>query len=158
MDQRACQHHALVHAAGELPWVGIFKAMQAHHEEYPYETVESRIVQTADAISGARPGARRDNVENYLKRLGDLEATATSFPGIEKAYALQAGRDALSQAQAEWDKFAEKNAVEPLPTVLESYRERLRADEEKADAQKRAVLALEELESNVNLLVQLTAS
>ncbi|MEK7646202.1 MAG: ribonuclease Y [Patescibacteria group bacterium] len=71
----------------------IIKAMQAHHEEYPYETVESRIVQTADAISGARPGARRDNVENYLKRLGDLEATANSFPGIEKAYALQAGRE-----------------------------------------------------------------
>lgn len=71
----------------------IIKAMQAHHEEYPYETVESRIVQTADAISGARPGARRDNIENYLKRLGDLEATANSFPGIEKAYALQAGRE-----------------------------------------------------------------
>ncbi len=71
----------------------IVKAMQAHHEEYPYETVESRIVQTADAISGARPGARRDNVENYLKRLGDLEALANSFPGIEKSYALQAGRE-----------------------------------------------------------------
>jgi ribonuclease Y len=71
----------------------IVKAMQAHHEEYPYETVESRIVQTADAISGARPGARRDNIENYLKRLGDLEATANSFPGIDKAYALQAGRE-----------------------------------------------------------------
>ncbi len=71
----------------------IVKAMQAHHEEYPYETVESRIVQTADAISGARPGARRDNIENYLKRLGDLEATANSFPGIEKSYALQAGRE-----------------------------------------------------------------
>jgi ribonuclease Y len=71
----------------------VIKAMQSHHEEYPYETVESRIVQTADAISGSRPGARRDNVENYLKRLGDLEALATSFPGIEKAYALQAGRE-----------------------------------------------------------------
>jgi ribonuclease Y len=71
----------------------VIKAMQAHHEEYPYETIESRIVQTADAISGARPGARRDNVENYLKRLGDLEATANSFPGIEKSYALQAGRE-----------------------------------------------------------------
>ncbi len=71
----------------------VIKAMQAHHEEYPYETVESRIVQTADAISGARPGARRDNVDNYLKRLGDLEAIANSFPGIEKSYALQAGRE-----------------------------------------------------------------
>lgn len=71
----------------------VVKAMQAHHEEYPYETVESIIVQTADAISGARPGARRDSVENYLKRLQDLEAIATNFKGVEKAYALQAGRE-----------------------------------------------------------------
>lgn len=71
----------------------IVKAMQAHHEEYPYETVESRIVQTADAVSGARPGARHDSIENYLKRLGDLEAIANSFPGVEKSYALQAGRE-----------------------------------------------------------------
>ncbi len=71
----------------------IIKAMQAHHEEYPYETLESMIVQSADAISGGRPGARRDSVENYLKRLGDLEAVATSFKGVEKAYALQAGRE-----------------------------------------------------------------
>ena len=79
----------------------VIKAMQAHHEEYPYETIESRIVQTADAISGARPGARRDNVENYLKRLGDLEAIATSFKGIEKAYALQAGREIRVFVKAE---------------------------------------------------------
>ena len=71
----------------------IIKAMQAHHEEYPYETIESIIVQCADAISGSRPGARSDSVENYLKRLADLEATATSFRGVEKAYALQAGRE-----------------------------------------------------------------
>lgn len=71
----------------------IVKAMQAHHEEYPYETVESRIVQTADAISGARPGARHDSIENYLKRLGDLEAIANGFTGVEKSYALQAGRE-----------------------------------------------------------------
>jgi len=71
----------------------IIKAMQAHHEEYPYETIESVIVQVADAISGGRPGARRDSVENYLKRLEDLEGIATSFEGVEKAYALQAGRE-----------------------------------------------------------------
>ena len=69
----------------------IIQAMQSHHEEYPYETIESIIVQTADAISGGRPGARRDSVENYLKRLHDLEAIANSFPGVEKSYALQAG-------------------------------------------------------------------
>lgn len=71
----------------------IIQAMQSHHEEYPYETVESIIVQTADAISGGRPGARRDTVENYLKRLHDLEGIANSFPGVEKSYALQAGRE-----------------------------------------------------------------
>jgi len=71
----------------------IIKAMQAHHGEYPYETVESVIVQIADAISGARPGARRDTAERYLKRLEDLEAIALSFDGVEKAYALQAGRE-----------------------------------------------------------------
>lgn len=71
----------------------IIQAMQSHHEEYPYETLESIIVQTADAISGGRPGARRDSVENYLKRLGDLEAIANSFEGIEKSYAIQAGRE-----------------------------------------------------------------
>jgi ribonucrease Y len=71
----------------------IIKAMQAHHEEYPFETVESVIVYIADAISGSRPGARRDTLENYLKRLSDLEAIANSFEGIEKSYALQAGRE-----------------------------------------------------------------
>lgn len=71
----------------------IIQAMQSHHEEYPYETVESIIVQVADAISAGRPGARRDSVENYIKRLGDLEAIANGFPGIEKAYAIAAGRE-----------------------------------------------------------------
>jgi ribonuclease Y len=71
----------------------IIQAMQAHHEEYPYETTESIIVQVADAISGGRPGARRDSVENYIKRLQELEAIAMSFPGVEKAYAIQAGRE-----------------------------------------------------------------
>ncbi|MDE2079358.1 MAG: ribonuclease Y [Patescibacteria group bacterium] len=71
----------------------VIQAMQAHHEEYPYETVESIIVQVADSISGGRPGARRDSVENYIKRLQELEAIATSFTGVEKAYAIQAGRE-----------------------------------------------------------------
>jgi len=71
----------------------IIKAMQAHHEEYPYETIEAIIVKVADSISGARPGARRDSLENYLKRLKDLEDIANSFTGIEKSYAIQAGRE-----------------------------------------------------------------
>ena len=71
----------------------VIKAMQAHHEEYPYETPESMIVQVADAISGARPGARRDSVENYIKRLEELEAIANNQPGVEKSYAIAAGRE-----------------------------------------------------------------
>lgn len=71
----------------------IVQAMQSHHEEYPYETLESIIVQVADAISAGRPGARRDSVENYLKRLSDLENIANSFKGVEKSYAIQAGRE-----------------------------------------------------------------
>lgn len=71
----------------------IMKAMQAHHEEYPFETIESVLVQVADAISGGRPGARRDSVENYIKRLEELERIAGSFTGVEKSFALQAGRE-----------------------------------------------------------------
>lgn len=71
----------------------VVTAMQAHHEDYPYETVESIIVQVADAISGSRPGARRDTLENYLKRLEDLERIANSFEGVEKSYAISAGRE-----------------------------------------------------------------
>lgn len=71
----------------------IVTAMKSHHEDYPYETIESIIVQTADAISGGRPGARRDSVENYLKRLQELEALVNTFPAVEKSYALQAGRE-----------------------------------------------------------------
>lgn len=71
----------------------IIMAMQAHHEEYPYETPESVIVQVADAISGGRPGARRDTVDRYLERLGDLERLAATFEGVEKVYAIAAGRE-----------------------------------------------------------------
>jgi len=71
----------------------VIKAMQAHHEEYPYETPESMIVQVADAVSGGRPGARRDSVENYVKRLEDLEAIANRHKGVEKSFAIAAGRE-----------------------------------------------------------------
>ena len=71
----------------------VIKAMQAHHEEYPYETPESIIVQVADAISGGRPGARRDTLEHYIKRLEDLEGIANEMDGVEKSFAIQAGRE-----------------------------------------------------------------
>ena len=71
----------------------VIKTMQAHHGEYPYENIESIIIQVADAISSARPGARKDTLEAYLKRLKELEDLALGFPGVEKAYAIQAGRE-----------------------------------------------------------------
>lgn len=71
----------------------VITAMKSHHEDYPYETIESIIVQTADAISGGRPGARRDSVENYIKRLQELETLVNAFDGVDKSYALQAGRE-----------------------------------------------------------------
>ena len=73
--------------------VEIIKAMQSHHDEYPHENLESVIVTVADSISGGRPGARRENVENFIKRLEELESIANSFEGVEKSYALSAGRE-----------------------------------------------------------------
>jgi ribonuclease Y len=71
----------------------VIDAMKSHHGEYPFESVEAVLVQVADQISGARPGARKDTLENYLKRISELEKIALSFPGVEKAWALQAGRE-----------------------------------------------------------------
>ena len=71
----------------------VIKAMRAHHEDYPAETLEAVIVKTADAISSSRPGARKDTLENYLQRLKDLEDIANKFEGVEKTYAIQAGRE-----------------------------------------------------------------
>jgi ribonuclease Y len=71
----------------------IISAMKSHHDDYPHESLEAVIVQTADMISGSRPGARRDTAEMYLKRLNELEPLANSFEGVEKAFVLQAGRE-----------------------------------------------------------------
>jgi ribonuclease Y len=71
----------------------IIHAIGAHHEDESPRDILPIIVQAADALSGARPGARREMLENYLRRLEDLEKIATSFQGVEKAYAIQAGRE-----------------------------------------------------------------
>ncbi|MCX7589637.1 MAG: ribonuclease Y [Patescibacteria group bacterium] len=71
----------------------VILAMQSHHDTYPYEIPEAFVVTAADAISAARPGARRDTLENYIKRLTDLEKIATSFEGVKQAYAISAGRE-----------------------------------------------------------------
>lgn len=71
----------------------VIDAMKSHHEDYPFETPEAFIIAAADAISASRPGARKDTLEKYLKRLEELESTANSFPGVERTYAIQAGRE-----------------------------------------------------------------
>ncbi|MDR0339715.1 MAG: ribonuclease Y [Desulfovibrio sp.] len=71
----------------------IIHAIAAHHEDTPPKTALAVLVQAADSLSGARPGARKELLENYVKRLEDLENIATSFDGIAKAYAIQAGRE-----------------------------------------------------------------
>jgi ribonuclease Y len=88
--------HALV--GGELARrhgepEAVAHAMEAHHNEVEPQTVEAVIVQAADALSGARPGARGESLEQYVKRLRDLEHIATRHPGVEKVYAMQAGRE-----------------------------------------------------------------
>jgi ribonuclease Y len=71
----------------------ICNAIGSHHDEMEMNNLISPIIQVADAISGARPGARREIVEAYIKRLNDLEAIAMSYPGVTKTYAIQAGRE-----------------------------------------------------------------
>lgn len=71
----------------------IIQAMQSHHEDYPYASPEAYVVTAADVLSAGRPGARRGTLENYIKRLGDLEKIAREFPGVKNVYAISAGRE-----------------------------------------------------------------
>ncbi len=90
-----------------------------HHEDKP-KNIEAIIVKVADAISGARPGARKDTLEQYAHRLGELEGVATSFPGVEKAYAIQAGRELrVFVSPKEIDDFAAYKLAKEIASRIE---------------------------------------
>ena len=71
----------------------VIRAMESHHDEYPYASPEAYVIAAADAISAARPGARRDTLEKYLKRLQEMEAIVNTFDGVKQSYAVSAGRE-----------------------------------------------------------------
>ena len=79
----------------------VLNAMASHHHEVEQESVEAVIVESADAISGARPGARRESLDQYLKRVRGLEEIANSYKGVTQSYALQAGREVRIIVQPE---------------------------------------------------------
>ena len=87
----------------------VINAIEAHHGDVEPQTVIACLVQAADAISAARPGARRENVENYIRRLEKLEELTSSFPGVEKSYAIQAGREVRIMVKPE--EVSEDNMI-----------------------------------------------
>ena len=110
-DEQTELSHALLgaklaEASGEH--AAIVNAIGAHHDEMEMQYIISPIVQACDAISGARPGARREMMQSYLQRIKDLENLATSYKGVEKAYAIQAGRELRVMVEA--DKMSDEQS------------------------------------------------
>ncbi len=101
----------------------VVNAIAAHHEDRLPETVYDYIVQAADALSGARPGARKESLENYVKRLEDLENIANSFEGVENTYAIQAGREIRVIAESE--KISDSKSALLAKEVAEQIEENL---------------------------------
>jgi ribonuclease Y len=93
---------------GENP--AVINAVGAHHDEIEMKFMISPIIQACDSISGARPGARREVMESYMKRITELEQIASSYKGVEKAYAIQAGREL--RVIVESDKIGDKESEE----------------------------------------------
>ena len=103
-DEETELSHALLGAKlaekyGEHP--SVVNAIGAHHDEMEMQFIISPIIQACDAISGARPGARREIMQSFIQRIKDLETLALSYPGVEKAYAIQAGRELRVMVEAE---------------------------------------------------------
>lgn len=110
--------HDLIKKFG-LPEEVAYMAL-AHHEDQP-KTLEGIVVKCADAISGSRPGARKDSYENYVQRLKELETVATSFEGVEKAYAIQAGREIrVFVTPAEIDDYHAKTLAREIANKIET--------------------------------------
>jgi len=124
VDHEVPGSHAVISAdiarKYKLP-ADLINAIEAHHEDVPIETTEAAIVQIADAISSARPGARRESLESYIKRLEELEKVANSFEGVEKSFAIQAGREVRVLVIPEQvdDLSAEKMAKEIAKKIEE---------------------------------------
>ena len=106
---------------GEAPKV--VHSISAHHEDVPPDTVYALLVQAADGLSGARPGARKELLENYIKRLEDLENIANSFPGVANSYAIQAGREI--RVIVESDTVSDEDAVLLSKDVVKKIEESL---------------------------------
>ncbi len=100
----------------------VINCIAEHHEDKPFSSIESILVYIADAISGARPGARHENVEDYIKRMGDIESIATSFEGVERAFAVQAGREVRVIV------VPEKITDDELPKLVHDIAERISSE------------------------------
>ena len=115
LNPKKAKRAGLLHDIGKVPdeesELDICNAIGAHHDEMEMQTLLAPIVQVCDAISGARPGARREIVEAYIKRLNDLEAIAMSYPGVTKTYAIQAGRELRVIVGADKMNDAESEAL-----------------------------------------------
>lgn len=99
----------------------VIKAMEAHHETYPFAIPEAYIVAAAEAVSAARPGARRDTLEKYLKRIEELEKIALSFDGVEKAYAISGGKEVrVFVVPEKWDDLGMLKLAREIANRIES--------------------------------------
>lgn len=102
----------------------VINCIAAHHGDVPHNCIESVIVQVADAISASRPGARRETLDNYIKRLENLEAIAENYEGVEKAYAIQAGRELRIMVNHE--KVSDQEAREIAKKIARDIEDQLR--------------------------------